>query len=192
MNHLYPYHMSYYQPQHVSQFPQYPQSEIWARNCRERLARCRAELERCNRALDQLAGLLREGFELLQAYRAALVIIKERRPEAAEDVQGDIHAIDALLSKPFQAMHTQHFEGPFIGSCEQQLLQCQQNFNFCQQSVTTIREQFLNPMVYRLRSAQVITKLFEEEIPKPDADKLKRRAVEVAKRLQKILNLLNI
>lgn len=30
MNHLYPYHMSYYQPQHVSQFPQYPQSEMWA------------------------------------------------------------------------------------------------------------------------------------------------------------------
>ncbi|MFC3886161.1 hypothetical protein ACFOU2_22810 [Bacillus songklensis] len=30
MDQLYPYHMSYYQPQHASQFPQYPQSEIWA------------------------------------------------------------------------------------------------------------------------------------------------------------------
>lgn len=31
MNHLYPYHMPSYQPQHVSQFPQYPQSEMWAK-----------------------------------------------------------------------------------------------------------------------------------------------------------------
>ncbi|MBZ5751064.1 MULTISPECIES: hypothetical protein [Metabacillus] len=31
MSHLYPYHMSYYQPQHVSQFPQFPQSEMWAK-----------------------------------------------------------------------------------------------------------------------------------------------------------------
>ncbi|MCQ6275801.1 hypothetical protein JMM81_12645 [Bacillus sp. V3B] len=30
MNHSYPYRMSYYNPQHASQFPQYPQSEIWA------------------------------------------------------------------------------------------------------------------------------------------------------------------
>ncbi len=30
MNPLYPYDMSYYQPQHVRQFPQYPQSDMWA------------------------------------------------------------------------------------------------------------------------------------------------------------------
>ncbi|HWO98059.1 MAG TPA: hypothetical protein VNM45_17355 [Bacillus sp. (in: firmicutes)] len=30
MNPLYPYDMSYYHPQYVRQFPQYPQSEIWA------------------------------------------------------------------------------------------------------------------------------------------------------------------
>ena len=30
MSHVYPYHMLYEQQQHVSQFPQYPQSEMWA------------------------------------------------------------------------------------------------------------------------------------------------------------------
>ncbi|KKI90334.1 hypothetical protein WQ54_20415 [Bacillus sp. SA1-12] len=30
MSHLYPYHMSSYQQQHASQFPQFPQSELWA------------------------------------------------------------------------------------------------------------------------------------------------------------------
>lgn len=30
MSFLNPYYMSYYQPHHFNQFPQYPQSEIWA------------------------------------------------------------------------------------------------------------------------------------------------------------------
>lgn len=30
MNPYDPYHMSYYRKQHVNQFPQYPQSEMWA------------------------------------------------------------------------------------------------------------------------------------------------------------------
>ncbi|MGM7722362.1 hypothetical protein [Metabacillus sp. Hm71] len=30
MSYLYPYHMSYYRQQHAGQFPQYPQSELWA------------------------------------------------------------------------------------------------------------------------------------------------------------------